>query len=47
MLSYICILLTYWAISLISRMFSNGLGDCGSSRVKPKTQKMVLDFCLA
>ena len=35
-------------IGLMSRMFANGPGDRGSipSRVKPKTQKMVLDAAL-
>ena len=28
------------------RVFDNGLGDLGSSRVIPKTQKMVLDAVL-
>ena len=36
------------AIGLMSRVFINGLGDLGSipGRVKPKTQKMVLDASL-
>ena len=34
-----------WCIGLVSRLFTNGLGDQGSipCRVIPKTQKMVLD----
>ena len=34
-----------WAIGLMSRVFTNGLGNRGSipGRVIPKTQKMVLD----
>ena len=37
-----------WAIGLMSRVFTNGLGDQGSipGRVIPKTQKMVLDAAL-
>ena len=37
-----------WAIGLMSRMFTNGLGDQSSipDRVIPKTQKMVLDTTL-
>ena len=36
------------AICLMSRVFTNGLGDWGSipGRVIPKTQKMVLDAAL-
>ena len=36
------------AISLMSRVFDNGLGDWGSilGRVIPKTQKMVLGVAL-
>ena len=36
------------SISLMSRVFANGLGDQGSipGRVIPKTQKMVLDGTL-
>ena len=38
----------YQAIGLMSRVFTNGLGDWGSipGRVIPKTQKMVLDATL-
>ena len=37
-----------WVIGLISRVFTNGPRDWGSipNRVKPKTQKMVLDTTL-
>ena len=36
------------SIGLMSRVFANDLGDCGSvpGRVIPKTQKMVLDATL-
>ena len=36
------------AIGLVSRVFTNGLGDWGSilGQVIPKTQKMVLDAAL-
>ena len=33
-------------IGIIVRVFAMGLGDQGSSRVIPKTQKMVLDATL-
>ena len=38
----------YWAIGLMSRVFTNGPGDWDSipGRVIPKTQKMVLDAAL-
>ena len=38
----------FWAISLMSKVFVNGLGDRSSipGRVIPKTQKMVLDATL-
>ena len=37
-----------WAISLMSRVFADGLVDRGliPRRVKPKTQKIVLDTAL-
>ena len=37
-----------WAIGLMSRVFTNGLGDQGSipGRVLLKTQKMLLDAAL-
>ena len=37
-----------WTISLMNRVFANGLGDQGSifGRVIPKTQKMVPDAAL-
>ena len=40
--------MVYQAIGLMSRVFTNGLGDWGSisGRVIPKTQKMVLDAAL-
>ena len=36
----------YWLISLVGKVFTNGLGDLGSilGRVVPKTLKMVLDI---
>ena len=44
----VMILFQYRAIGLISRVFTNGLGDRGSipGRVIPKTKKMVLDIAL-
>ena len=44
-LLFLCV---YWAIGLMSRVFTNGLGDQGSilGQVIPKTQKMVLDAAL-
>ena len=41
-LLYMC----YRVIDLMSRVFANGPGDRGSSRVIPMTQKMVLDTAL-
>ena len=42
------VIIEYWLIGLVGRVFTNGPGDQGSvsGQVIPKTQKMVLDASL-